>query len=97
MMMLRRLSATSRLSKAANNMIFFLPMIFIINADIMEPTIELRVSKDTIQEASFKFKRRIAPSPFIKKGKDSDAQPKNKPTADSIPRFLIKIMDFEED
>jgi len=57
-------------------------MIFTISADIMQPTIELRVYKDTTQEASSMFNRTgySAPSPFIKKGKDGDAQPINKPT-----------------
>jgi len=74
-------------------------MIFTISADMMQPTIELRVYKDTTQEASSKFNRTgySAPSPFIKKGKDGDAQPINKPAADSIPRFPIKIMNFEKD
>jgi len=64
----------------------------------MQPTIELRVYKDTTQEASSMFNRTgySAPSPFIKKGKDGDAQPINKPTADSTPRFPIKVIDFEE-
>jgi len=54
-----------------------------------------RVSIDTTQEASSKFKRTgYSASPFIKKGKDGDAQPTDKPT-DRTPRLPIKIRVFK--
>jgi len=72
-------------------------MTFTINAEITKPMMAPRVSIDTTQEASSKFKRTgCSVSPFIKKGKDGDAQPRDKP-ADRTPRLPIKIMDFEKD
>jgi len=81
---------------AENSMVFFLPMIFTVNAEIMQPGTAPRVSKDVTQEISCKFKRTGYPasSPFINKGMDGDAHPIFKPT-DNEPRFP-KIKGFEE-
>ena len=78
-------------------MVFFLPIIFTINAEITLPTAAPILSKAVTQEASFKFKRTgySASPPCNNKGKDGDAQPTKKAT-DSIPKFPIKIIGFKQ-
>jgi len=83
---------------AANNIAFFLPIIFTINAQLIKPVIEPNISRDATQDASSEVKRTgyVSSFPCNSIGKDGDAQPKYWPTV-SMPRFPGKIINLMQD
>lgn len=83
---------------ADNNIVFFLPIMFTINVQLIQPAIEPSISKDATQDASSEVKRTgyVSSFPSISIGKDGDAQPKYWPTV-SIPRLPGKIVTFRWD
>jgi len=78
---------------AVNNIVYFLPIIFTINAQTMGPNIAPNANTVTTQETSSEVKCTgySVLLPYISLGRDGDAQPINWPT-DNILRFAVETV-----
>lgn len=75
--------------RAEKSMVIFLPYLFTINDEIIDPPEAPMLNNEATQEASFEVNF-TGESSWANSGNDGEAHPKNRPT-DIIPKFPKKI------